>query len=47
MPARMFDAFRVSLEGKISSVKEIKDLRRDELQRRIDRAQGQIDQAGD
>ena len=47
IPARMFNAARVSLEGKISSVKEVMDLRRDELERRIVRAQGQIDQAGD
>ena len=45
IPARMFNALRVSLEGKISSVKEVMELRRDDLQRRIVRAQGQIDQA--
>ena len=47
IPARMFNAVRVSLEGKISSVKGAMELRRDELERRIARAQGQIDQAGD
>ena len=45
IPARMFNAIRASLEGKITSVKGVMDLRRDELQRRIARAQGQIDQA--
>ena len=47
IPARMFNALRVSLEGKITSVQEVMELRRDELQRRIARAQGQIDQVGD
>ena len=47
IPARMFNASRVSLEGKISSVKEVMELRRDELEGRIARAQGQIDQVGD
>ena len=47
IPARMFNAIRASLEGKITSVKEVMDLRRDELQRRIARAQRQIAQAGD
>ncbi len=42
IPARMFNAVRVSLEGKLSSVKGVMELRRDELQRRIARAQRQI-----
>ena len=42
IPARMFNGVRVSLEGKISSVKGVMELRRDELQRRIPRAQRQI-----
>ena len=42
IPARMFNAVRVSLEGKITSVKEVMELRRDELEGRIARAQGQI-----
>ncbi len=46
IPARLFNAVRVSLEGKITSVQGVMALRRDELQRRIARAQGQIDQAG-
>ena len=47
IPARMFNALRVSLEGKISSVREQQLLRRDELQRRIARAQGQMAEAGE
>ena len=46
IPARMFNAIRISLEGKISSVKEQRLLRRDELQRRIGRSQNQIAQVG-
>ena len=46
LPARMFNAIRVSLEGKVASVREQQLLRRDDLQRRIARAQKQIDQAG-
>ena len=45
IPARMFNAIRVSLEGKISSVKSAMELRREDLQRRIGRAQGQIARA--
>ena len=37
---------RVSLEPKISSVTEQQLLRLDKLQRRISRAQGQVDRAG-
>ena len=47
IPARMFNAIRVSLEGKVASVREQQLLRRDKLQRRIARAQVQISQAGD
>ena len=43
----MLNAARVSLEGNITSVKQVMELGRDELQRRIARGQGQIDQAGD
>ena len=46
IPARMFNGVRVSLEGKVASVREQQLLRRDELQRRIARAQDQIAQAG-
>ena len=38
IPARLFNGVRVSLEGKISSVRETMALRRDSLQRRIARA---------
>ena len=42
IPARMFNAVRVSLEGKVASVKEQQKLRLDSLGRRIDRAEGRI-----
>ena len=42
IPARMFNGVRVSLEGKITSVKGVMELRRDELEGRIARAQRQI-----
>ena len=42
IPARMFNAVRVSLEGKVASVKEQQKLRLDSLGRRIDRAERQI-----
>ncbi len=42
IPARMFNGVRVSLEGKISSVKEHQNLRGDDLRRRIARAERQI-----
>ena len=43
----MFNAVRVSLEGKIASIQDEVEVRRDELERRILRAQGQIAQAGE
>ena len=46
IPGRMFNAIRVSLEGKVASVREQQLLRRDDLQRRIARGQKQIAQAG-
>ena len=46
IPGRMFNSVRVSLEGKLSSVREQQLLRRDDLQRRIARAQGQIARVG-
>ena len=46
IPARMFDGLRVSLEGNIFSVKEQLLQRRDELLRRIGRAQNQIGRVG-
>ena len=45
IPARMFNGVRVSLEGKVASVKEQKKLRSDSLRRRIARAEGQISDA--
>jgi len=45
IPARMFNAVRVSLEGKVSSVKEQQKLRVDSLGRRIARAERQITDA--
>ena len=46
IPARMFNALRVSLEGKVASVREQQLLGRDKLQGRISRAQGQVAKAG-
>ena len=46
IPGRMFNAIRVSLEGKVASVREQQLVRRDDLQRRIARGQKQIAQAG-
>ena len=45
IPARMFNAVRVSLEGNMSSVRETMALRRDSLQRRVARAERQIAEA--
>ena len=42
IPARMFNAVRVSLEGKVASVKEQQKLQLDSLGRRIARAERQI-----
>ena len=42
IPARMFNGVRVSLEGKVASVKEQQKLRVDSLGRRIARAEGRI-----
>ena len=42
IPARMFNAVRVSLEGKMASVREQQKLREDSLKRRIARAGRQI-----
>ena len=46
IPARMFNAVRVSLDGKISSVRETMALRRESLLRRISRAEREITKAG-
>ena len=45
IPARMFNAVRVSLDGKVASVKEQQKLRLDDLQRRIVRAERQVSDA--
>ena len=45
IPARMFNGVRVSLEGKVASVREAQKLHRDTLHRRISRAEGQISDA--
>ena len=47
IPARMFNGVRVSLDGKISSVRETMALRRESLQRRIARAEEQIADAAE
>ena len=46
IPARMFNAIRVSLEGKSASVTEQQKLRVGDLQRRIARAERQVSDAG-
>ena len=45
IPARMFNAVRVSLEGKLASVKEQQKLRLDDLQRRMARAERKVSDA--
>ena len=47
IPARMFNAVRVLLEGKIASVREQQKLRLDDLQRRIARAERQVSDAAE
>ena len=47
IPARVFNAVRVSLGGKVASVKEQQKLRLDDLQRRIARAGQQIADAAE
>ena len=47
IPARMFNGVRVSLEGKVASVKEQQKLRVDSLGRRLARAQRQITDAAE
>ena len=47
IPARMFNAVRVSLEGKLASVKEQQKLRLDDLQRRIARAERRVSDAAE
>ena len=45
IPARMFNAVRVSLEGKIASVREHQKLRVDDMARTISRAESQVAEA--
>ena len=47
MPARMFNAIRASLDGKMASVRESQRLQHDSLQRRIARAQRQVSDAAE
>ena len=47
IPARMFNAVRVSLEGKVASVREQQKLRADALERRIARAERQVSDAAE
>ncbi len=47
IPARMFNGVRVSLEGKVASVREQQKLRLGDLQRRIARAEQQIADAAE
>ena len=47
IPARMFNGVRVSLEGKVASIKEQQKLRVESLGRRIARAEGQIANAAE
>ena len=45
--ARMFNGIRVSLDGKVASVREQQKLRGDDLRRRISRAERQISDASE
>ena len=47
IPARLFNAVWVSLEGKVASVRESQRLQQDSLQRRIDRGQRQVPDAAE
>ena len=47
IPARMFNGVRVSLEGKVASVREQQKRRGDDLRRRISRAERQISHASE
>ena len=47
IPARMFNGVRVSLEGKVASVREQQKLRLEDLLRRIGRAEGQVSEAAE
>ena len=47
IPARMFNGIRVSLEGKVASVREQQKRRGDDLRRRISRAERQVSHASE
>ena len=47
IPARMFNAVRITLDGKVSAVRESQLLQLDSLRRRIDRAQRQVSDAAE
>ena len=47
IPARMFNGIRVSLDGKVASVREQQKLRGDDLRRRIARAERRISDASE
>ena len=47
IPARMFNAVRITLDGKMASVRESQRLQHDSLQRRIARAQRQVSDAAE
>ena len=47
IPARMFNAVRVSLEGKVASVRESQRLQHDSLRRRVARAERQVSDAAE
>ena len=47
IPARLFNAVRVSLDGKVAAVRESQRLRQDSRQRRIARAQRQVSDAAE
>ena len=42
IPARLFNAVRITLDGKVSAVRELQRLRQDSLRRRIARAEKQV-----
>ena len=46
IPARVFNAVRVSLQGKVASIRESQKLRVDDLRRRIARAKKRVAKAG-
>ena len=47
IPARLFNAVRITLDGKVSAVRESQLLQLDSLRRRIDRAQRQVSDAAE